>query len=461
MKPHSPISRRRFVGLAAAAGAVPLTAGAARAAGVLDAELRGSINAAELGVRPGAVDDQSVAFQNAVNAAAAADRTLFLEPGNYFISNILLPRRARIAGVAGETRLVYSGAGHLLIGDRAELVQLTDLVLDGANRPLADYVPGILHLIDVPYTHIAGSRFMGSGGSAVVADRCGGRIDGNDVAGAMNAGIAATESSGLAITNNTVAGCGNNGILITRWTAGDDGTLVIGNRIEQIRADADGTGQHGNAIKVFRAHGVTVAQNRIADCAFSAIRADAADNVQIAGNNCARLGETAIACGMDFEGAVIADNIVDDAASGVSVSNSSEGGRIAAVSGNVIRNLTGVGPGGTAEPGFGIGLRIEADTAATGNVVAGAPLAGMWVGWGPSLRDVAITGNVIRETPIGIAVSVIEGVGATMIANNLISETPNGAVVGMRWSDQATGDLTLAGAPRFGWITIAANQVAG
>ena len=40
-----------------------------------------------------------------------------------------------------------------------------------------------------------------------------------------------------------------------------------------------------------------------------------------------------------FEGAMIANNIVDTAAMGVSVTNFNEGGRLAVVQGNVIRNL--------------------------------------------------------------------------------------------------------------------------
>ena len=43
--------------------------------------------------------------------------------------------------------------------------------------------------------------------------------------------------------------------------------------------------------------------------------------------------------GVRFEGAVIADNTVDGAAFGVSVCNFNEGGRIAVVQGNIIRNL--------------------------------------------------------------------------------------------------------------------------
>jgi hypothetical protein len=48
-----------------------------------------------------------------------------------------------------------------------------------------------------------------------------------------------------------------------------------------------------------------------------------------------------------------------------------------------------------------------------------------------------------------------------MIADNLISAAPEGAVVGMRWADRATGDLTLADAPRYNWINVGENLVTG
>ncbi len=432
-----------------AAAATPIVDRSARAQ-LINAELRGSLNAIDLGLRPSAIDDQSRALQAALDQVSAEDRTLFLPAGTYQVSNITLPPRARITGIAGATRLVYTGAGHLLSAEGGDLVHLTDIVLDGANRPLGEYVPGIVHLSEVDEVRIAGCTILGSGGSGIAVDRCGGRLAGNDISGAAEAGIRAYESTGLSVTDNIVRACGNNGILIHRWTSGEDGSVVTGNRVEQIRADRGGTGPYGNGINVFQAHGVTVADNRIADCAFTAIRANSSDNVAIVGNNCARLGEIAIFCEFSFEGAVIADNIIDGAASGISIANFNEGGRIASVTGNVIRNLTGEGPyPPDVDAGFGIGLWIEADAAVTGNVIEGAPRAGIWAGWGPFLRDVVITGNVIRESPNGITVSVVEGSGHALLADNLISGAVNGAITGWQWAEQVTDELVLSGSDRF------------
>ena len=124
-----------------------------------------------------------------------------------------------------------------------------------------------------------------------------------------------------------------------------------------------------------------------------------------------------------FEGAVIANNIVDGAALGVSVTNFNKGGRLAVVQGNLIRNLVGRRPPGTdPNDSAGIGIGVEADTAVTGNVVENAANAGIAAGWGHYLRDVAISSNVIRGADYGITVSVAPGAGAAVIADNLIAE---------------------------------------
>lgn len=270
---------------------------------------------------------------------------------------------------------------------------------------------------------------------------------------------APSNSTGLAIAGNDVSDCGNGGILVWRWSEGEDGSIVTGNRVAAIRADDGGTGENGNGINVFRAHGVIVSANQIADCAFTAVRANAANNVQIAGNTCRDLGEVGIYSEFAFIGAVVANNIVDRAASGISIANFKEGGRIAIVANNIVRDLTGKGPYPADPPGFGTGIAVEADASITGNVIDGAPLSGLMLGWGPYLRDIAATGNVIRGAPVGVAVSVVDGAGSAIIGNNVIAGADRGAIVGMRWAERASGDLSQSGAEQFPHLTIANNRV--
>jgi uncharacterized secreted repeat protein (TIGR03808 family) len=133
-----------------------------------------------------------------------------------------------------------------------------------------------------------------------------------------------------------------------------------------------------------------------------------------------------------FEGAIISGNIVDGAANGISMANFNEGGRMGVCSNNIVRNLSTEGPYPADAPDFGVGITVEADTAVTGNMVEHAPLYGMKIGWGPFMRNVAATGNIIRKCGTGIAVSVVEGAGSAIIADNIVDGARNGAVIGHR-----------------------------
>jgi len=286
-----------------------------------------------------------------------------------------------------------------------------------------------------------------------------GEVSGNTIA-ATDVAIFSLDARGLRIAGNTVRGAGNGGILVWRSAPGDDGTLIVDNRIEDLAAKAGGSGQYGNAINVFRAGNVIVRGNRIRNAAFSAVRGNAASNLQIVGNTCTGLGEVALYSEFGFEGALIANNIVDGAALGVSVTNFNQGGRLAVVQGNIIRNLTSKRPPGTdPNDAAGVGIGIEADTVVTGNVVENAPNIGIVAGWGAYLRDVAINANVIRNADFGITVSVAPGAGAAVIADNLISGARRGAIVGMEWSKPVTGDLAKDGATRYAQLSIGGNRV--
>lgn len=235
--------------------------------------------------------------------------------------------------------------------------------------------------------------------------------------------------------------------------------MIAGNRVQRISARNGGTGQVGNGINVFRAGSVMISGNHVSDCAFSAIRSNGGSNLQVTANTCLRSGETAIYSEFTFEGAVISNNIVDGAAKGISIVNFKEGGRLGVCSGNLVRNLVETGPYESSGAGFGIGITVEADAAVTGNVIEGAPRYGMQLGWGPFLRNVTATGNVIRKAGTGIAVSVVEGAGAAIISDNVISETRNGAIVGHRWAKAATGDLARIGNGGFAHLTVERNHI--
>src|SRR5947209_10748113 len=117
-------------------------------------------------------------------------------------------------------------------------------------------------------------------------------------------------------------------------------------------------------------------------------------------------------------------------------------------------------PIGTApDDDAGVGIYIEADSSVTGNVIENAPSFGIVAGWGKYLRDIAITGNVIRKAFVGIGVSVVPGAGTALVNNNMISETPRGAVVGLDHARAVTTDLSADGAQRYAQVVIGANAV--
>jgi len=92
-------------------------------------------------------------------------------------------------------------------------------------------------------------------------------------------------------------------------------------------------------------------------------------------------------------------------------------------------------------------------------VVENAPSYGIIAGWGRYLRDVAITGNIVRNADIGIGVSVTPGAGSALVNDNVIAAARNGAVVGFDHHKRMTGDLTQQGAAKFAQLAIGSNLV--
>ncbi len=410
------------------------------------------VDATHLGVRPATQEDQTEVLQRAIERTAGARLPLVLMPGTYFVRELTLAPGTRLIGVAGATRIVALANAPMLASRDADNILLSGLLLEGTGKALPEG-RGLVHLVRGRHVHVRDCEIKGSGRHGIALDRIEGSVTGTTITGAAAAAIFSLDARGLTIGGNTIRGAANNGIQVWRSEAGDDGTLVIDNRIEDTDSKAGGTGQNGNAINVFRAGNVTVRGNQIRRAAFSAVRGNAASNLQILGNTCIGLGECALYAEFGFEGAVIANNVVDGAAIGVSVTNFNDGGRLGVVQGNVIRNL--IQPPGTERTGNGIS--VEADTVVTGNVVENAPGAGISAGWGRYLRDVTITGNVVRGAGIGVAVSVVQGAGAALIADNLISGTKRGAIAGMD-HDRIVTELAREGA-RYAQLAINGNVI--
>lgn len=420
------------------------------------AELRGGFDAAEAGILPGTEDDQSAKLQDLIDRAAAMGQPVFLPAGTYEVANLELRDGSRIVGVPGLTRLVYRGDGHLMAAQDIRRLSLSGITFDGANRWLADYTEGLLSFRSVDDVTIEACEITGSRKCGIYLARCGGRIDTTRISGATDAGIWAIEGKAFSIRNNQIFDCGNGGILVHRWTKGEDGSVIAGNRVARIGATNGGTGQYGNGINVFRADNVLVSQNHVSDCAFSAIRANSASNITISGNQAFRSGETAIYAEFEFEGALITGNIIDGAAIGISVANFDHGGRLSTVSDNIVRRIANKGPYVPTISSFGFGISVEADTLVSGNLVEGAETAALAIGWGPYLRNVIVSDNILRDSPEGMRVSVVEGAGQTVIRGNIVEGADKGAILGYRWKERV-GDELSDGETDYGHLGIADN----
>ncbi|MCC5976453.1 MAG: TIGR03808 family TAT-translocated repetitive protein [Salinarimonas sp.] len=433
-----------------------LPTGIAAAAGVLGGtrEARADMlrDAREFGLQPDSDTDQAPILEAALREAARGGAGIHLPAGRYRIAQLRLPEGA-VLTAGPEAVLVQAADAPILQGRDLRRLRLAGFGIAGANG----YSAPLVQLEQVADCRLSEIIADTAAGTAFDLRGCGGLVAQCAVSRARTA-IFANDSSGLAITGNVIRDCTDNGILVWRSEKGDDGTRIHGNRIERIGAASGGSGEYGNGVNVFRAGGVIVSDNVIRDCAFTAVRNNGGDRVQIIGNNCANFGEVGLFTEFVFEGCIIANNIVESAANGIVSTNFNETGRLAVISGNIVRGSFRRPDPLTGEILYGNGIYAEADAAITGNVVEDVEVAGIGLGYGPYLRDVSASNNVLRECRYGFAVSVVDGVGHVQITGNMISRAREAAVIGLRWTDAATGDLLSGSEPVPEHIRLAGNQ---
>jgi len=435
-----------------------LAAGLALAPKAEAAAARGPfLSATELGVDPNSERDQSKQLQAALKKAADRGGTLFLPAGRYLAGGLRLEQPLHLTGVPGATTLVAPKPGPILELSNAAQATLHGLSFDGASLAGDGSARGGLVAAARCYgLTISSCAFIDTGANGLALVECAGRVVDSRFGSIARTGLFALDSKGLEIAGNHFHDIGNNAVQV--WTSDrrEDGTLIIGNRIERVAANDGGDGQNGNGINIFRGGGVTVANNRITDCAFSAVRDNSGDNIAIVNNNCARITETAIFVEFGFSGAVVSGNMLETVSAGISITNFNEGGRLAVCANNVVRDVKGGGPNPN---GRAVGIGVEADTVVNANVIENSAEIGLAIGWGHYLRNVNASANIIRNCAIGIAVSAVPGAQSALVANNLISGSTHGAIIGMNHAEPATGDLALKPDETPGHIILKSNLV--
>jgi uncharacterized secreted repeat protein (TIGR03808 family) len=446
--------------------ALPLAAASVVAATSVPAAARSpAAPATQFGIDPTAPGDQSARLQAAIDQTTQRGVALQLPAGKIIAGAVKLRTGTQLIGAAGiGSVLSLYGTGAILTGSDAHNVVLEGVVLDGAQLPMDDRRGGALLSLESCSNIVLERLTVRNAALGGISLRAvAGRIHGCLITGIGRAALHSLDAGGLDIAHNTISDCADNGILIWRTHHGEDGTVLSHNRITRIRSTSGGSGQNGNGINIYRAARVQAASNVISDCAYTAIRANEASNVQMIANSVMRIGEVALyaeaaderAGAAGFEGAVLSANVVDDAATGLVVTNFNNGGRLAVIQGNLVRNLKRR----EHEPvdKRGEGIAVEADAVVSNNVIENAPTCGIMIGWGRHMREVIATGNLIRRARIGIAVSGDAGGGQCLLTNNLISQAREGAIRAMDLARPVGADLVSGKTPRN--ITVSGNTV--
>jgi len=443
-------SRRSVLGGLAAGLALSAVATSVWAAQPIDA-------AQDFGLDPNDAGDQTQKLQAALNAAAGEGRLLLLPAGNFSVAGLTLPSGLNMTGIPGKTILTTPGSSRLGFMSGTSGSLFTGITFQANTPESAAGVNGLIEIENSTGVTFQQCEFLNAAGNGIAASGSAVTIEDCRFAGATAAAIHSQNGQGFIIRGNRINGADNAGIRIWRDAPGADGSIISGNQIRKIDWKDGGNGQNGNGISIYNAEEVIVSDNHISDCAFSAVRINTGKNCQIRGNVCVGSGETAIYSEFAFSGSVIADNIVDGAATGIAITNMDQGGHLATCTGNIVRNIA---PHSTTNPDAQpVGIYAEADVVVANNTIDTVPGAGIVAGFGPYVRNVVVSNNLITNAMIGIGVSVVQeqSPGPVRVTGNMISGAQQG-IVGMEWQKVVSDDLAKD-ASRYPNITVSDNTI--
>ena len=440
-------------GLGIGAGAAVLSAGQ-RPLEARSPNASSSVSFLEFRPDPNNQSNHTAALQSAIDSAAKSGRQLFIPPERYVVHGLRLSDNSHLAGIPGRSILSLKGGRPLLSGQDIANVRLDGLVLEGEGREAGDAGDAnaaLLELSQISELLIRACSVRNCPGNGVHLQSSAGCIADNSFADAGRAGLIVTDSERLEVLHNHFEKCGASGIEIRRSTPGYDGSIISMNRIENIGLMGKARTEGGNGIMVRNGASVTVSGNHIRHCAQSAIRAEAGSNCQITGNSCDHLGGIAIWATGNLGGALISHNLVDQAATGISVSAAGDDDAAAVIQGNFVRNLA---KRGESE---GIGIFVEAAAIVTGNMIDTAAFAGLLLGWGNTRNNLSASANVIRNAPIGIGISADPDAGYAAVMNNMITGSRNGAIRAMDGGKPLGPDLSRQSAESYRNMAVFAN----
>ena len=279
------LSRRRAVGAALGAALALSCCAPDRlcAQALRGGARRGALDATHEGLSPGAPDDQSAALRprsgegrSGGPAALPAARPLRGRRRRRCRATRTSDRRARAVARSP------SAAAHACFAARARRAAAARRARRSTARALP--LDGPVPACSTPKTSPTSSSTIARSSEAARAGAklraCAGRVENCRVASDRH-GRPLTSTSRAAwrsaATSSPIAATPAFSSAATRRAR--TARSSRGNRVSRIRADSGGTGQNGNGINLDKANGVIVADNRVDDCAFSAIRCFSSDAI--------------------------------------------------------------------------------------------------------------------------------------------------------------------------------------
>lgn len=433
-----------------------------------------SLNAVDFGMVPNTGTNQTANFQSAINAAQSQQLPLFIPGGTYLITtvtvsaNIEIYSTSRSAIILGLSQSPQINIAPISPATFVDVVHIRSINIDGQGQAFSGS-PSDAGLIQATNTFnviIDDCKINASAKHGIYLNASGGKITNNLVGAAAMYGIFSIDSAtgGVTFENNSVMQSGNGGILVWRSSASGDNSQIIRNTIGQTGADLGGTGQYGNAINLFRADFVIIADNSIYGSTFSAIRLNSSSYCQVLGNNSYGSGENAIwfeapGSGDNYSGGVAANNIIDTTGGGVFVANTTNGGHRVVVSNNQVTNVV-VQTVITGYQSTGRAMQGEGDVLFVGNQIDGV------ADWAITLIPFAIgTTKTIGQAENNMIKNCAGGIGfvkdntntALFIGGNTIynftTTTKYAAIVACSYNGSTGAVSKLSGATDLGNAT--------
>ncbi len=417
-------------------------------------------------------------LQGAIDLAVAAGKRLYLLPGTYEASELVVSGPVEIAATAGTAILAPAGAFGLNLDIRPaggaatiEGVVLRGLKFSGGRKPFLrgtprpldpflDKLPNFNAMVTAERAVglvIDSCIFVGSASGALALWQCrNARVTGNRFE-ANSLAIHAHNGFGSLFADNRIEASDNYGVYLSQWPFADDFSVVRDNVISGTRARQGatpgrfgGSGPYGNAIVANGSAHLTVAGNSCYDQDFSGIRLAGCSHFVVSDNHVVKSGETAVmiecptgkpgpANGFRYEGGVIANNVVSDAAGGISVTNVWFGGRRVIVSGNEVKTITRrtiatTDPDYPAYTPHAVGIWAEGDVVVSANLIEDCDGAGVFLDASPiaeSARRIVVSaiGNTIKNCLYGVGFEAKFSQCATLIESNMIEGARKGALM--------------------------------